>query len=104
MARHGAPKPDQILIRVHADHVQVLDRDAPAAHASGQALSLDDTARIGARADRAGLLVRRASVGLAPRREMMATHDARESAALRRPHDVDLAPDLELSDREGRSG
>src|SRR6185503_4488775 len=53
MARHRAANPDQILLGVDADHAQVLDRHALAAHAAGEALALDDAARIRRSADRA---------------------------------------------------
>src|SRR5439155_863170 len=100
MTGYAASQPDQVLVRVDADHVQVPDRDARAAHAPREALPLDDAAGIGAGADRAGLLVSGASVGGAPRREMMAAHDAREPTPFRHSDDVDFDADLEERDGE----
>src|SRR5258706_14729306 len=52
-AGHRAPHPEEILLGVDPDHVQVLHRDARAAHAPRQPLPLDDAAGIRGRADRA---------------------------------------------------
>src|SRR5688572_30637385 len=95
---HRAPQPEEVLLRVDADHVQVLHRDAGAAHAARQALSLDDAARIGGRADRAGLLVRGDAVRLAPRREVVPPDHAGESTPLGGADHVHLAPDREDGD------
>src|SRR5262245_40112023 len=99
-AGHRAPHPEEMLFRVDAEHVQVLHRDARAAHAARQALPLDDAARIGGGADRAGLLVRGDAVRLASRGEVVPPDHAGETATLGDADHVHLASHREDGDRD----
>src|SRR5262249_14604539 len=86
------------------DHLQVLDGHAHAAHAARQALAFDDARRERRRADRSRLVVRRAAVGRAAARELVALARALETAADRRRDDIDVLADLELVDLDLLAG
>src|SRR3990172_5660412 len=61
-AGHGAAQPDQVLLRIHPDHREVLHRDARAARPAWEGLPREGAGGVGARAERAGLLVGHAAV------------------------------------------
>src|SRR5260370_30054950 len=86
-ARHRAAQVDQVVLRVHLDHLQVLDRDPLAAHAPAGPHARKDARREGRRADRARCAVKHPAVRGTAAGEAVAFDDTLEALALaRRDH------------------
>src|SRR6185503_1433674 len=97
VCRAGDRTPDEqdVLLGVHAGDHEVLGSQWLAAHATRQALALDDARRVGGRADRARLATHGRAVRGMTALEAVTLDDAREAAALRGALDVDVLALLE---------
>src|SRR5687768_7257411 len=84
-SRNSAPNEQQVPLRVHLDHAQPKLGVTLGPHVTGHPLSLNDTRRVGARADRARFPVPGVAVGGWTAAEMVAVHDALKSPALGGP-------------------
>src|SRR4029078_5603767 len=80
----GARDEDDSLVFVAGDHLQVADRDPLRAHVAGHASALINTARRGARTNRArGAMAVALAVRLGAAAEVVAPHATLETAAFR---------------------
>src|SRR5262249_16194946 len=95
--RTGDRSPDEqhVLLGVHACDHEVLGGERLAAHATRQALALDDARGVGGRTDRARLASHRRTVPGVAALEAMAFDDAGEAAPLRDPLHVHVLALLE---------
>src|SRR6266496_337965 len=97
VAGDGAAHEEQVLVRVHPDDEQVLDRHRVDAHVAGEVLALPHLARRLALADGADVPVVLVSRGAVARRALHAPalEDALEPAALGRAGHVDALVELD---------
>src|SRR2546427_2051112 len=97
--RHRATQKQQVPLGVHFHDAEPQLGEVARPHVPGHALPLDDTRRIGARRDRAGLAMPRIAVGFGAAAEVMAVHHALEPATLGHARDLDAVAGGE--DRDG---
>src|SRR6266404_2622962 len=100
--RHRAPHEQEIALGVDLHDAQADLGEVAGAHMPGHALALDDARRVGARSDRSRLAVARITVRLGTAVEVMAVHDALETAAFGYAADLDAIACRE--DRDGHGG
>src|SRR5918995_4324910 len=81
-ARDRAPDEQQIALGVHLHHGEAQLGVAGSAHVARHPLALDDSRRVGARADRAGLPVSGVAVRGRTTTKAIALHDALKSPTL----------------------
>src|SRR5207247_546344 len=87
-SRHRTFDDQQVIVGVHAEHFQVVRRDARAAHAARAAHPLDDARWKRRRADRTRRAMEHRAVRRGAAGEVMALHDALETFAAARADDV----------------
>src|SRR5262245_44572237 len=88
-ARNAALDDDEVVVRIHAQHFQVANRDAAATHSTRGAHALDDARRKRRSADRTRGAVEHRAVRRRAAAEVVALHDALEALAAARADDVD---------------
>src|SRR5712691_3069756 len=90
--RHRAAHEQEVALRVHAHDDEPELREVPRPHVARHPLALDDPRGVGARRDRARFAVPRVTVGLRAAAEVVAVHDALETATLGDATDLHAVP------------
>src|SRR2546425_499240 len=100
-ARHGSAHEQEIALGVDLHDAQADLGEVAGAHMPRHALALDDARGVGARSDRSRLAVPGIAVRLGTAAEVMAVHDALETAALRHAAHFHAIAFGEDGDRDG---
>src|SRR3990172_8290068 len=81
-SRNRAPHEEKVALGVHPHHPKAGLGVPPGAHVTGEPLALDNSGRVGSRADRARLAMPGIAVGLGSSARVIAMDHALKAAAL----------------------